>query len=157
MYVRWTDVRHHYHLYLHALNKTKDSDYYDNTLIYRPRNKINFTAGCSFYSISILFDYAIVGNQFSDKANVNTISKYKLLNSSLSYSLKIYELTMNFSLKAKNLLNEDYILMKDYPLPGREILFSVGIEYWYTAKINKILTQSPQSSQFDKFIIIYYL
>ena len=117
------------HTYLHALNKTKDSDYYDNTLIYRPRNKINFTAGCSFYSISILFDYAIVGNQFSDKANVNTISKYKLLNSSLSYSLKIYELTLNFSLKAKNLLNEDYILMKDYPLPGRQILFSVGIEY----------------------------
>jgi len=117
------------HTYLNALNKTKKSDYYNNTLIYRPNNKISFSAGCSFYSISILFDYAIVGNQFSDKANVNTISKYKLLNSSLSYSLKIYELTMNFSLKAKNLLNEDYILMKDYPLPGREILFSVGIEY----------------------------
>ncbi len=117
------------HTYLNALNKTKESNNYDNTLIYRPKNKISFSAGCSFYSISLLIDYTLVEKQFSDKANDNTISRYQLLNSSLSYALKIYELTMNFSLKAKNLLNENYILMKDYPLPGREILFSVGIEY----------------------------
>ncbi|MFO7890315.1 MAG: TonB-dependent receptor [bacterium] len=117
------------HTYINAVNKTKDSDYYDNTLIYRPNNKISFSTGCSFKSISILIDYTLVGKQYSDKANDNTISKYQLLNSSLSYSLEIYDFNINFNLKAKNLLNENYILMKDYPLPGREILFLVGFEY----------------------------
>lgn len=117
------------HCLLNAVNKTKKSDYYNNTLIYRPDQKINLSGGCTFNSIYLSIDYALVGKQFSDKANDNTISSYNLLNSSLAYSFTLYKLKININVKAKNLLNEDYILMQDYPLPGRKILFSVGIEY----------------------------
>ncbi len=107
----------------------QDSDYYNNSLIFRPKDKINFSTGFTIKSINFLINYIIVGKQFSDKTNTNSISKYNLLDTSLSYSLKIHKINIDFSLKVKNLLNEDYIVMKDYPLPGREVLLSFGIDY----------------------------
>ncbi|MEJ2628667.1 MAG: TonB-dependent receptor [bacterium] len=117
------------HTYLKAINKTKDSDYYNNSLIYKPEQKITFTTGCIIKSINIFFDYIIVTKQFSDKMNSNSLPQYNLLNSSFSYSFNIHKIKIDCSVKVKNLLNEDYLLMQDYPLPGRELLFSLGVEY----------------------------
>ncbi|MDI6792775.1 MAG: TonB-dependent receptor [bacterium] len=97
--------------YLEATDKETDK-----YLRYKPRHKAELSLGyenASGLKINISADHT--DSVFSDKSNTEKLDRYTLLNARISQ-----QLGQNVELfcSGKNLLDEEYQIYKDYPMPG---------------------------------------
>lgn len=96
-------------------------------LIYQPKNKMDFSlAYKEFYG----FDFGVtgqwVGQCFNDAANTVKVKPYFLLNFNVS---KQINKNCNAFLSLSNLLNKEYQIVKDYPIPGLSVNGGVKLEF----------------------------
>ena len=120
--------------FLHNLNKNfsvslnytymdardKGTQYYDKKLPYRPENK--FSLGLNFKNekgIKWNIDLNFVDDVYTDRENTQKLDSYTLLNTTIS---KEFSKNLEFFIQVRNLLNEEYQIIGDYPMPGRTIM-----------------------------------
>ena len=112
--------------YSYTKSTTIESDIEDdvalgNQLIYVPEHSVNFNVFYNYKSLSLSLMQTITDKVYVDDVNTQSISGYKPLDASLSYSFE----TIKFGLRVQNVFDEQYQVIKDYPMPGRAFYLTI--------------------------------
>ncbi|PIU67923.1 MAG: hypothetical protein COS84_02750 [Armatimonadetes bacterium CG07_land_8_20_14_0_80_40_9] len=107
--------------------RDKGDTYHNKYLIYRPKSKLSL--GLVYQSSSGL--KVNVGGEytdsvFSDRANTTKMNSFFLLSARIS---KTIEKNKELFLEGKNLLDKEYQLYKNYPMPGASISGGVKVGF----------------------------
>lgn len=118
-----------FHTWLKATDETPNSPTKGKRLIYRPNSKLDIQFGSTLKRFSFNLNYQLVSERYILADNSSSLSDYNLLNGNVSYSLPIAELALDAKIQVLNILDKSIYIYDGYPLPGREIRFSLGVVY----------------------------
>ncbi|MCI0494329.1 TonB-dependent receptor [candidate division KSB1 bacterium] len=118
-----------FHTWLKATDETPNSATEGKRLIYRPTSKLDLQIGSAIKRFSINLNYRLVSNRYILADNSSSLSDYNLFNGNISYSIPMAGFVMDAKLQVLNLFDKSIYIYDGYPLPGREMRFSVGINY----------------------------
>ena len=118
-----------FHTWMKATDETENSAIKGNQLIYRPENKLDVIGGLKLGEFSINLNYRAVSKRFITSDNSMTLPKYQLLNGNIGYGINISGFKVNAKLQIFNILDKSICLYDGYPMPGREVRVSFGIDY----------------------------
>lgn len=116
--------------YLDAKNKS-DGEYCNKFLVYRSRHNLNLSLNFNWNSFSFAYDYRYVSKQFGDEANSSEfeIDPYNISDFTLRYMHKFDNWQPILTFQIKNIFDENYQIIRSYPLPGREFRVIFGVAY----------------------------
>jgi outer membrane cobalamin receptor len=100
--------------------RDKGTQYNDKKLTYRPENKLSL--GLNFKNekgIKFNIDLNFVDDVYTDRENTKKLDDYTILNTTIS---KEFFKNSEFFIQIRNLLDEEYQIIRDYPMPGRIIM-----------------------------------
>jgi outer membrane receptor protein involved in Fe transport len=106
------------------------------SLIYVPRE----TGGASlsfvhrpssglFASLGGTAWYTLGGPRYASEDNHDVLPMYDVLDVAFSAGIPVWEVTMHARCEINNVLNEDYQVIRGYPMPLRTVRFGLAIEY----------------------------
>jgi len=104
--------------------RDKGTQYNDKKLPYRPENKLSL--GLNFKSekgIKFNIDLNFVDDVYTDRNNTQKLDDYTILNTTFS---KEFFKNSEFFIQIRNLFDEEYQIIRDFPMPGRIIM--VGLK-----------------------------
>jgi outer membrane cobalamin receptor len=118
-----------FHSWMKATDETPDSDTKGTRLIYRPNSKLDLHIGSKVENLSVNLNYRLVSKRYVIDDNSRSLSDYNLLNGTISYTLPISGFILDAKLQVLNMLDKSIYIYDGYPLPGREVRFSLGVNY----------------------------
>lgn len=110
--------------YTYVTARDADSDKY---LVYQPRNKINLSLRYETVNdLVFVFHAEYTGRRYHDAANTISVKHYYVFGFDL-----LKRITENLSVftSVKNLLNRQYQVLREYPMPGFSITSGVKLEF----------------------------
>ncbi len=99
----------------------------DKFLIYRPKDKLDFLININYGIASLNLIYNYVGKRFHDAENTIELDNYSLINTNVSVSPELFGVNWLMRFEVNNLADEEIVITKGSPVPGREIRFTFGI------------------------------
>jgi outer membrane cobalamin receptor len=116
--------------YLDARNLS-DGEYNNKFLVYRSRHNLNLTFNWQWKYLSFVYDYRYVSRRYSDEANSNEfeLKSYDVSDLTLRFKKRYGMWQPTLSFQIRNVFNENYQIIRSYPLPGREIRISLEVAY----------------------------
>jgi len=115
--------------YEKALDVTKTGFTYKNQIPYIPLHSGSFTSGLAYKNYGANYSFIYTGARYSQKANipVNYVEPY------YTHDLAVYRLFGNhhqykINAEVNNLLNQDYDVVLNFPMPGRNLRFTLSIK-----------------------------
>ncbi|MBN2010389.1 TonB-dependent receptor [candidate division KSB1 bacterium] len=119
------------HTYLDAKNAANNSLNYNNVLIYRPKQKFDFDFGMNYKLASFNLIYHYIDKRFTDEANLNTLPAHGIVDLTFSVQpmLGIHEMTVKADVL--NMFDRDYVVMQDYPMPGRNYRLTLAYGFGF--------------------------
>ena len=112
-------------------NASVDDNNYGKLIVYMPQEIFSSTLILNYSDFSIGTNLRYSGHYFSlpDNSYESLMKGYTLLDIFMSYKLKLKFYELNIRAECKNLLDEQYAIIKNYPMPGR--FFRVGLTIIY--------------------------
>jgi vitamin B12 transporter len=111
-------------------NNTNPADSTDGKqLLYIPKYVGTFGFSILVSDISFNMTHKISSERFIKEDESLSLSKYSLTDINLSTSLKLNLLRLNIRAEISNIFNNDYQVLPDYPMPGRTLRMTIGIDY----------------------------
>lgn len=94
---------------------------YRGQIAYIPRHSGSATAGLMWHRLSVNYSFIYVGERWHNSSNiaVNHEQPWYTSDISVSWRQPIVGLNTRFSLEVSNLLNQQYEVIQNYPMPGR--------------------------------------
>jgi vitamin B12 transporter len=114
------------HTYLKALDVTAEDK--ETFLIYRPKNKFDFSTNLNFNKFTMNFCYQYTGKRFTQADNSVSLPAYGIWNSSVGYGIDARGAQLDFRIQGFNIFNRSVYAIQGYPMPGRELRISFGIQ-----------------------------
>ncbi|MEA3475681.1 MAG: TonB-dependent receptor [Candidatus Cloacimonadota bacterium] len=114
----------------YPINKTRDSDHYNNYLLYRSLYKVHNCLNIKISKFGLSFDTNHIGEQYDNFSNTVKLKGYQTFDLSCNFSQRInnhFILDLTFWLK--NLLDEEYELYRHIPASGRNYEAKLQIKY----------------------------
>ena len=113
-----------------ARNKTEGPNDYDKLLVFTPRYLTDLTAGVDYKGIKISYSVRLVDKVYILKANTKYYRGYRLDDLKIGLSRDFAgHWTVGLDYNLYNVLDEDYVLISQYPMPGREWQVGVSLNY----------------------------
>ena len=112
-----------------ATDETTNASTQGNQLIYRPDSKLDIKSGIKIWGISLNLNYQIVGKCYTSTDNSQKLPNYQLFSGNIGYTLNILGFDVETKLHALNILDKSVYLNDGFPMPGREIRFTLGLNY----------------------------
>ena len=111
------------------LNKSNSITTNNKIIPYRPTESFKAGFDVNYNNFQLNLNYRNVGKRYVTEANTVEMPPYQVLdlNLSLITDFDIIDITWKFSVY--NLSNENYEIIRDYPLPLREWRFGVSLTY----------------------------
>lgn len=114
-----------------ALDKTPGSNQYDQDIPYSPRSSTSFNSNLNYRSWILSSTSQYSGGRYNSFQNIpaNYMNDWLLQDVSLSYlfHLKSYELKLKG--EVSNLANVDYVILENYPMPGRNYRLAIHLNF----------------------------
>jgi outer membrane cobalamin receptor len=114
-----------------ALDKTSRSNQYGQDIPYSPRSSTSFNANLNYHSWILSSTSQYSGGRYNSFQNIpaNYMDDWFLQDFSLSYlfHLKGYELKLKG--EVNNLANVDYVILENYPMPGRNYRLAINLNF----------------------------
>jgi len=106
---------------------SKEDPYYRDQIPYMPRHSGSFTAGYEFHRWQINYHFTYVGERWSQQENIlyNHLEPWYTNDMNLQYQWRNYRLTA----EVLNLFDQQYDVIANYPMPGRNYRFSLCAEF----------------------------
>jgi len=117
------------HTYMSAINKSKNPGENGKDLIYRPKNKFDIGLGVNYKFMQLQLGYRFVDKTYTDSYNTSSLPSHEVYDLSVGVVPMISGLKLLAKLDVMNLTDENYNVMFDYPMPGRQVRFTVGLQY----------------------------
>lgn len=109
-------------------NITENSPNYNKNIIYIPEEIISLNNELNFSNL--YFDLSFIYNSFRyylpDNSYNSILPSYFIVDFSFKYKLQIYSNLFNFEFAINNLTSTNYQIIRNYPMPGRNYLFSIN-------------------------------
>lgn len=118
-----------FYTWMKATDETANSLTEGKRLIYRPDNKLDIKTGIKIKGISLNINYRIVSKRYTSTDNSQELPNYQLLNGNIGYTLSILGFDVETKFQALNILDKSVYLNDGFPMPGREIRFTLGLDY----------------------------
>ncbi len=118
-----------FHTWMKATDETPNSISKGKHLIYRPDNKLDIVIGSNLGLFSVNLNYRLVSKRYISADNSKSLSDYSLLNGNIRYSLSFTVFNVAAKLQVLNILDNSIYITDGYPIPGREIRFSLSFIY----------------------------
>lgn len=116
--------------YQEAINKTKGDFAFNKLLEYVPKHIFSgvIEAGVGDFSISLMSEFSSKRYYLPGEIRYSEIDEYLLLSTMLSYSLNNL-LNLRLFLKVENINDIDYVIIRNYPMPGRVIKVGASVRF----------------------------
>ena len=118
-----------YYTKMKAIDKTDGSENKDNRLIYRPDHKWDLLLGTKLGPLNASLNYRMVSKSYTTADNSKSLDSYGILDANIRITQSISGLNYHLRLQGLNLTDEKIFINDGYPLPGRAIRITVGIDY----------------------------
>jgi outer membrane receptor for ferrienterochelin and colicins len=103
--------------YMKAINRQPQYD--GRYIIYRPKNKLSLTGTVKLHGVEWNVVYSYNGLRYINRDNTDYLPKYTLLDTNISYTFKLYDVSLTTSLEATNITDEDFMRVNGTAEPGR--------------------------------------
>ncbi|MFI5161916.1 MAG: TonB-dependent receptor plug domain-containing protein [Sphingobacteriales bacterium] len=94
---------------------------------YIPRNSAALNAGVDYKQFGMYYNQVISSSRFYLEDINSQVDGYSVANLSFTYKLSISHKPAVFSAHINNLFNQDYSIVRSFPMPGRSYLLSFQI------------------------------
>jgi len=115
--------------FLDARNKTNERTVFNKRLVYRPKNTANVNLNCSLSVFTLSYQFSYTGLRYTTNDNTDYLPSYKTSDITLNYKPKTDSADLLLSLQIKNIFDERYEIVKNMPIPGRELRLALKIGY----------------------------
>ena len=122
--------------YLDARNKTEGAGQFDKQLPYRPTYVHNFSAKVEFFGMYVLARTSFSGKRYTNAENTQSLDPHHISGIVIGYGLPSEPSWLAMKLEINNLENVDYQVIDGYPMPGRELRFSLGVQFSHDTDVN---------------------
>jgi outer membrane cobalamin receptor len=112
-----------------ALNKSGDRIYDGKFIPFRPRYVTNLEYRLSYWILLFSHRLRWVSQRYTLEANTKKEEPYHLEDINFGIKKRVSRWEVKFNVQIKNLTNEEYILIQNHPMPGREWGVSLEIIY----------------------------
>ena len=109
--------------------KAESNDQTGKQLIYVPHHKTSVSAGVRYKTSAITYYHSFTGMRYADPANTLPVKGFHLGNLAMSHSVKWKRMLLDFHFYINNLWNTSYQVMLWYPMPGRNYMAGITIEF----------------------------
>lgn len=122
------------HVYTISESDNITLDDYSNAenkqLPYIPKNRINSSLNFVSGKFYLGFNSQYSGSYYITEDNLgSTMDSYHIINSYLGANIPLSNFSLDIKLRADNLLDKSYEVIRSYPMPGRAFHLSVGINF----------------------------
>lgn len=100
-----------------------------NPVPYRPEHQFNLELGVELGRIAVNAHQRWVSERFPNVAGTNAIPGYRLTDVNISTLIEIGKFKLTPKLVVTNLFSEDYQVVSNFPMPGREFHISLSMNY----------------------------
>lgn len=117
--------------YQDALDVTDPtSSYYRQQIPYTPKNTLAINGGVDYKRFGLYYNEVLSSSRYYLSQNLpeNLVDGYSVSDLSLICKFTAGNKPAIFSVHADNLFNENYVIVRSYPMPGRSILLSFQIK-----------------------------
>lgn len=110
---------------------TAEGRTYHHQIAYTPRVAASGTAGIETPWINLSYSFLFAGKRYSQGQNIegNRLDNYSDHSISANKSFKMRNTIASLHLEVLNLMDKNYEIVKNFPMPGRSVRVSVGIKY----------------------------
>lgn len=100
---------------------------YGGQIAYIPEHSGSVAAAISWRGAELSYSWIYVGSRWDSSSNiaVNRVQPWYTSDISLSWLLKARESELRFTLEINNLLDQQYEVIRNYPMPGRNFRFTL--------------------------------
>lgn len=111
-------------------NANGDNDpTFDKQIIYTPKGITKLGLNLSYEFISLNLFQQFVSKRFVDEVNTKSLSPYSIISGNISFNYKTNYGNYSAKFEMNNMLDKNYQVMNDYPMPLRNYRFTIGLEY----------------------------
>lgn len=115
--------------HLQPLNKNDNITVYNKILPYRPQHSVKAGLDIEFSTWRTSLFYRYVGDRFITEANTKSMPSYVVVDWTMSWNITVGKIELGLEGAIYNLLNAEYQLVRDMPLPGREWRIGLRVSY----------------------------
>ncbi|MBN1480423.1 TonB-dependent receptor plug domain-containing protein [candidate division KSB1 bacterium] len=130
----WRTIAEHITLtgsytHLQPLNKNDNITVYNKILPYRPQHSVKAGLDMEFSKWSTSLFYRNVGERFITEANTKSMPSYVVLDWTMSCTITVRKIKFGLEGAIYNVLDTEYQVLRDMPLPGREWRIGLSASY----------------------------
>lgn len=103
---------------------------YKGQIAYIPKHSGSATASLSWHSLDINYSFIYVGERWDNSSNIpqNYVQPWYTHDMSLSWTQPLKTCSVKATLEINNLLNQQYEVIRNYPMPGRNYRLSLRLD-----------------------------
>ncbi|MDW5289921.1 TonB-dependent receptor plug domain-containing protein [Formosa sp. PL04] len=107
--------------YQKSIDVTPGSNSYGDQIPYIPLNSGSATVMAGFKAFQLNYSFIYTGSRYSQKANIesNYVQPWYTHDLSVNYTFPFFENPMQVGVEVNNVLNQQYDVIKNFPMPGR--------------------------------------
>jgi vitamin B12 transporter len=120
------------HTYTDTKKKNRDNEAdpaFNKQLIYIPANMTKFGLNVHYSFISLNMNDILTGKRFIDEANTKSLALYNVINGNIIINIPTSYGKIWAKVEMNNILNRDYQVIYDYPMPLKNYKLTIGYEY----------------------------
>ena len=117
--------------YQDARDVTDPADsYYEHQIPYIPWHSGSAIVGLSYRNWDVNYSFIYAGERYDEQENIlyNHMEPWYTSDFSLRYKWRVGGLLMTAQLEVNNLLDQDYEVITNYPMPGRNYAITLSVE-----------------------------
>ncbi|MCM1004720.1 MAG: TonB-dependent receptor [Prevotella sp.] len=103
---------------------------YKRQIAYIPNHSGSVTAGGAWRGLDVNYSFIYVGERWDNSSNIpqNYVQPWYTHDMSLSWTQSLHSCTLKATLEINNLLNQQYEVIRNYPMPGRNYRLSLRFD-----------------------------
>ncbi|MFQ5637120.1 MAG: TonB-dependent receptor domain-containing protein [bacterium] len=117
------------HVYLNALNKSGDRTTHNKKLTYRAEHTTKLSVRLNLHFAAVDYLKRWVGPRFVTASNTVRMPAYSVDDVTFNFRKEFNKVKLNFKFSVFNVLNQQYEIVENAPMPGRN--WRTGIEFIY--------------------------
>ena len=117
--------------YQDARDVTDPADsYYEHQIPYIPWHSGSAIVGLSYRNWDVNYSFIYAGERYDEQENIlyNHMEPWYTSDFSLRYKWRVESLLVTAQLEVNNLLDQDYEVITNYPMPGRNYAITLSVE-----------------------------
>lgn len=102
---------------------------YKGQIAYIPRHSGSFILHGAWRKLDLNYSFIYVGERYDNSSNIraNYVQPWYTHDLSAGYNFNVYKVGMRLSVEVNNLLNQQYEVIRNYPMPGRNFKVTMNI------------------------------